>query len=540
MASAYGPWVAGDDWRSWVEITKVSETDTTFNFKVRAWFQADAGSSTGSGNVQGWKGYKIGSGSDVWSSATNIDPFSAGSSKYFLESTYTSVQVTKTHSAQTVKGYADVEGKAGLYSGYKSKATASITVPAKTNYLVTYNDNGGSGAPASQTKWYGETLTLSSTNPTRTNYNFAGWNTKADGTGTNYASGGSYTGNAAITLYAKWTLAATSPRITKLVAYRSDSSGNRVTTASEDYTSHITVEYGWSLDSGITINANRTIQITLGSSAQTAIQLAANSGSSGKVTYASSLPVASSLTVSATLRDLMHGLSATSSVKVGTLFKPFSMANSGKAAAFFGFAGTAWDRILKIFGRLDIEGRDATYVQGAQGNAGIRFYKDTLNINQWNPAILIQTKSGGTWQIGNYDGEELRVIYLSKSKIDAGTNSPDVNIGFGNTVRNWHKAISSWVQIASTTGTTAKTFSDLATAGYSEVLVTVKYSTTFASSVVIPIAQLNSTATTWYFGGWYWSEAYFAYADMTLTKITPYKVKIDSVDQNGTWTVYAR
>ena len=31
------------------------------------------------------------------------------------------------------------------------------------------------------------------------------WNTKADGTGTSYASGASYTGNAALTLYAIWT-----------------------------------------------------------------------------------------------------------------------------------------------------------------------------------------------------------------------------------------------------------------------------------------------------------------------------------------------
>ena len=80
---------------------------------------------------------------------------------------------------------------------------------AKT-YSVTFNANGGTGAPASQTKIHGTTLTLSSTAPTRatvgsTQYTFAGWNTAANGTGTSYAAGASYTSNAALSLFAQWT-----------------------------------------------------------------------------------------------------------------------------------------------------------------------------------------------------------------------------------------------------------------------------------------------------------------------------------------------
>lgn len=77
----------------------------------------------------------------------------------------------------------------------------------KPTYAVTYNANGGSGAPGNQTKTYGTALTLSSTKPTRTNYDFVKWNTKADGSGTSYNPGASYTGNAALTLYAIWVLA---------------------------------------------------------------------------------------------------------------------------------------------------------------------------------------------------------------------------------------------------------------------------------------------------------------------------------------------
>ena len=78
-----------------------------------------------------------------------------------------------------------------------SSATAAV-------YTISYNANGGSGAPSSQTKDGGIDLTLSSTVPTRSGYTFVGWNTQPDGSGTSYASGATFTGNADTTLYAQW------------------------------------------------------------------------------------------------------------------------------------------------------------------------------------------------------------------------------------------------------------------------------------------------------------------------------------------------
>ena len=74
-------------------------------------------------------------------------------------------------------------------------------------YAVTYNANGGTGAPGSQTKTHGVTLTLSSTVPTRANYIFQGWATSSTGA-VAYQPGGSYTANDAVTLYAIWKVAA--------------------------------------------------------------------------------------------------------------------------------------------------------------------------------------------------------------------------------------------------------------------------------------------------------------------------------------------
>jgi len=89
--------------------------------------------------------------------------------------------------------------------------TPSITLYAKWNvaYTVSFNANGGSGTlPNAQTVNAGSSITLpSGSGLSMSGYTFGGWNTSADGSGTNYNAGASYTVNAAITLYAKWYIA---------------------------------------------------------------------------------------------------------------------------------------------------------------------------------------------------------------------------------------------------------------------------------------------------------------------------------------------
>lgn len=80
-----------------------------------------------------------------------------------------------------------------------------VSYPAAASYTVSYNANGGSNAPSSQTKYQGYNLTLTSSTPTRAGYAFNGWNTNSSGTGTNYSAGGTYSADSGVTLYAKWT-----------------------------------------------------------------------------------------------------------------------------------------------------------------------------------------------------------------------------------------------------------------------------------------------------------------------------------------------
>lgn len=90
-------------------------------------------------------------------------------------------------------------------SGTVNAGTEILIKWAIDTYTVSYNANGGSGAPSSQTKTYGQTLKLSSTIPTRSGYTFLGWSTSSVATSATYSAGGNYVNNSGATLYAVWT-----------------------------------------------------------------------------------------------------------------------------------------------------------------------------------------------------------------------------------------------------------------------------------------------------------------------------------------------
>jgi uncharacterized repeat protein (TIGR02543 family) len=82
----------------------------------------------------------------------------------------------------------------------------SFTVSA---FVVTFDNNSAtSGSPSVSSvtaSFNGGSVTLATVGTlARTGYNFGGWNTATDGSGTNYSPGTSYIPTASITLYAKW------------------------------------------------------------------------------------------------------------------------------------------------------------------------------------------------------------------------------------------------------------------------------------------------------------------------------------------------
>lgn len=119
----------------------------------------------------------------------------------------------------------------GTYSGNRIAKTLTITgIPAAATYTVSYDANGGTGAPGSQTKTAGVSLTLSSTSPSKANttttwstninanggtgsvnsvsatatqyWGFTYWKSSYDNS--TYNPGASYTTDASTTMVAQW------------------------------------------------------------------------------------------------------------------------------------------------------------------------------------------------------------------------------------------------------------------------------------------------------------------------------------------------
>lgn len=151
----------------------------------------------------------------------------------------------RRHTDRVIKFYASLSGIDMLNK--TMHASTSYTILKKDSYKITFSANGGSGAPSSQTKWYGETLKLSSTKPTRTGYTFKGWSTSSTATSATYSAGGSYTDNKAATLYAVWTLAYIKPRITNFSVRRVNQNGQN-----DDQGTICNVIFNWATDNPMT------------------------------------------------------------------------------------------------------------------------------------------------------------------------------------------------------------------------------------------------------------------------------------------------
>ena len=102
---------------------------------------------------------------------------------------------TALNGGTQVTSLSDLEANNGIiYVHWQAAPTVSIT----------FNSNGGTGTMNKQTIEADLTTNLNPNLFTRTDYNFIGWNTKQDGTGTTYADGGPIKLTQNMTLYAIW------------------------------------------------------------------------------------------------------------------------------------------------------------------------------------------------------------------------------------------------------------------------------------------------------------------------------------------------
>ena len=217
-------------------------------------------------------------------------------------------------------------------------ANGSYALPAITwEHTVSYNANGGTGAPDNQKKIYGSVLTLSSVRPTRDGYVFMGWATSSAGD-VAYMPGATYGADADATLYAVWQIAYIKPTITGLTALRCDSKGS----PKSDGT-YIKVTGSWQVDQTLNSSNKATsvridYQETASGSPVKASETYPNT-TSGKISQVignGKISTGSVYFVIVTITDL-NG-SKQEEVIVPAQFRALDVANKGRSIAFGGTA----------------------------------------------------------------------------------------------------------------------------------------------------------------------------------------------------------
>ncbi|MGN0374960.1 MAG: InlB B-repeat-containing protein, partial [Butyrivibrio sp.] len=131
---------------------------------------------------------KNSAGTAIWTSSSTV-----GNANYFAPDTTFSYKLSNLSvGTYTVTMTAQ--------KGSKKSEAVSRSFSVVQGYKITYDANGGNGAPATQYKIYNQNLTISNIAPTKSGYTFNGW---TNGT-TVYMPGQIYTGNAGLSLTAVW------------------------------------------------------------------------------------------------------------------------------------------------------------------------------------------------------------------------------------------------------------------------------------------------------------------------------------------------
>lgn len=265
--------------------------------------------------------------------------------------------------------------------------TKSITLFAQwkiNTYTVSYNANGGSGAPGSQTKTFGQALTLSGTKPTRPNYTFKGWSTNKSAVSAEYTAGGSYYTDSSVTLYAVWELAYWSPKINNISLARCNSDGTL-----NSYGTYVKVVFNWECCQIIGSNPIGSITVgyaTIGSTTftNTAVTASGNKGTSSVVIGDNKLSVDNQYNIQITIIDSKKGTSASTYPLSAAAFT-IDFKSGGKGVAIGKPADT--DNLFDVKWATRI--RDTLTVNKNATVGGL-----TIGNNPVNDYVIAQGRSG--------------------------------------------------------------------------------------------------------------------------------------------------
>ncbi|MCD7736826.1 MAG: Ig-like domain-containing protein [Lachnospiraceae bacterium] len=159
-----------------------------------------------------------------------------------------SMSVTVTMGGEDITGTACPDGST-VNIGSVTGAVTITAVATAIDYTVSYDANGGTGTMADSTFSGSGSVTLEN-GFTCTGHTFSGWNTAADGSGTDYETGASlrasdFSGRTSLTLYAQWT----TDTYTVTCALTYVTTDNTATSAvyGSEYSSALTADTGYTI-----------------------------------------------------------------------------------------------------------------------------------------------------------------------------------------------------------------------------------------------------------------------------------------------------
>ena len=244
MAEAYGNIVTHvNQWRrfrAWIKLEIIATASTYVTVKRTIAVGAAYADYTGYGIQSGDQSY------------TGITIYAGTSGSWVWSSSYSDtfyVARQSTARSYSVSAYAGLSG----VSSY-STATATISIPALAGVTITFNANGGTGGPSTQSIPSGTATKLTTSTPTRSGYTFRYWSYN----GSTYAPGASVTLSSNATFTAQWSATTVNPTISVFRCVRCDSSGSETPTGTcakftatayvksgSSYSSVSSVEVGW-------------------------------------------------------------------------------------------------------------------------------------------------------------------------------------------------------------------------------------------------------------------------------------------------------